>query len=116
MAMQRFQFHTAEDFEDARLTLHLASLAVQGQFGEARVRLEAATSLDRQLRVVCVDDAGVVGEALVRSFTKFLIEEFGPDGFEVTPGEKALAESSSAGTTTQPSNQGRNDGDATHGN
>ncbi|HPF38949.1 MAG TPA: hypothetical protein PK093_09920 [Phycisphaerae bacterium] len=84
MAMQRFKFKTEDEFEDARLTLHLASLAVQGMYGEARVRLETATFFDRQLRTVGVDDTGLVGESLVRSYTKFLLEEFGPDGFEVT--------------------------------
>jgi hypothetical protein len=65
------------------MSLHLAMLAVEGIFGEARVRLEAAYHLDEARRAIIVDGAMPVGATVAHVFTSFLLHEFGDEAFEV---------------------------------
>ena len=79
----RFEFEPAVPTAEAELTLHLALYAVEGLYGEARVRLEAAYRLDNSRTAILVDGGTEVGAALVKVFTRLLIREFGEDGFHV---------------------------------
>ena len=81
----RFEFAPAVPLTEAELTLHLAIYAVEGLYGEARVRLEASYRVDESRTTVLVDDGTEVGAALVKVFTRLLIREFGEDGFHVRP-------------------------------
>lgn len=79
----RFTFDKSVPLLDAEMSLHLAILAAEGLFGEARVRMEAGYHVDQSHRLITVDGTGCVGACIVRIFTAFLIREFGPDAFEV---------------------------------
>ncbi len=79
----RFEFEPSVVIAEAELTLHLATYAVEGLYGEARVRLEAAYRLDESRNDILVDGGTEVGAALVKVFTRLLLREFGQDGFHV---------------------------------
>jgi len=79
----RFELDKTVPLEEAEQSLHLAIIAVQGLFGQARVRLDAGYHLDEPRRVIVVDGTTAVGMSVVRVFTEFLLREFGWDGFEV---------------------------------
>lgn len=79
----RFEFEPTVPIIEAEMTMHLATYAVEGLYGEARVRLEAAYHLDDSHRSITVDGGTDVGAALVKVFTRLLIREFGEDGFRV---------------------------------
>ncbi len=79
----RFEFEPTVLLTDAEMSLHLAMYAVEGLFGEARVRLEASYHLDGARRSLTVDGGNEVGAAIVKVFTRLLIREFGEDGFHV---------------------------------
>ena len=81
----RFEFEPTVLLAEAELTLHLAMYAVEGLYGEARVRLEASYHLHGARRSITVDGSSEVGAALVKVFTRLLIREFGEDGFHVRP-------------------------------
>ncbi len=79
----RFEFEPLVSVESAELSLHLAMYAVEGLYGEARVRLDARYHLDEARRSSTVDGGTEVGAALVNVYTRLLIREFGEDGFHV---------------------------------
>jgi len=81
----RFEFEPLVPVESAELSLHLAMYAVEGLYGEARVRLDASYHLDEARRSITVDGGTEVGAALVKVYTRLLIREFGEDGFHVRP-------------------------------
>lgn len=81
----RFKFEPTVPLAEAELSLHLAAFAVEGLFGEARVRLEASYHLDDADRSITVDGGTEVGAALVKVFTRLLLREFGEEGFHVRP-------------------------------
>lgn len=79
----RFEFEPTVPLAEAEMSLHLAMYAVEGLYGEARVRLEAAYQLDETRSAILVDGGTEVGAALVKVYTRLLIREFGEDGFHV---------------------------------
>lgn len=79
----RFQFERSVLMAEAEMSLHLALFAVEGLFGQARVRLDAAYSIDEPRSVIVVDATTEVGAAVVRVFTSLLLHEFGGDSFHV---------------------------------
>jgi len=79
----RFTFLRGVDLTEAEATLHVAILATEGLFGEARVRMEASYHLDAPRAALLVEGGTAVGDAVVRIFTALLIKEFGADGFAV---------------------------------
>ena len=79
----RFEFEPTVPIVEAELTLHLAMYAVEGLYGEARVRLDASYHIDEARRAIAVDGGTEVGAALVKVYTRLLIREFGEDGFHV---------------------------------
>jgi len=79
----RFAFRPGVNLTEVEATLHLAILAGEGLFGEARVRMEVAYHLDAPQSVVLLDGHTSAGEAVVRVFTAFITREFGEDAFEV---------------------------------
>ena len=84
MSTHLFRFRNQDDLSDARLTLRLASVAVQGLYGEAVARLEAQYTVDRGASAIQIDGASEAGQALLRVFTKMLLEEFGDDEFSIS--------------------------------
>ena len=87
----RFEFEPAVPLTEAEMSLHLAMYAVEGLFGEARVRLEAAYHLDEARRTITVDGTAEVGAAIVKVFTRLVSREFGDDGFHVRRVEASSA-------------------------
>jgi hypothetical protein len=79
----KYEFGEGSDLRDVEDTLMLALLAAEGIFGEARVRLDGAYSIDREARTATVDAATAVGQVVNAVFTTFTIKEFGRDGFTV---------------------------------
>lgn len=95
----RFQFDPAVSLMDAEMSLHLAMIAIEGLFGEARVRLDACYHLDEARRSITVDGATEVGAAVVKTFTRLLSREFGEDAFHVRRVEASIAEAAQEKTT-----------------
>ena len=81
----RFELSPGVPLMDAELSLHLAMYAVEGLFGEARVRLETSYHVERTQRAIAVDAGTEVGAAIVRVFTRLLGREFGEEAFRVRP-------------------------------
>jgi len=79
----RFQFESDIPLDEAEMSLHLAIFAVEGLFGQARVRLDAGYALDVEAHALMIDAANEVGSTIVRVFTGLLVREFGEDAFEV---------------------------------
>ena len=79
----RFEMDKTVPLLEAEQSLHLALIAVQGLFGQARVRMDAAYHVNESRRVIVVDGTTEIGLALVRVFTEFLLREFGGEAFEV---------------------------------
>lgn len=79
----RFVFARTLDLSEAEQSLHLAMFAVEGLFGQARVRLEAAYEVIDDQRAITVDGATEVGAAIVKVYTGLLLREFGADAFRV---------------------------------
>jgi len=79
----RFEFEPSIQLTEAELSLHLALYAVEGLYGEARVRLDASYHLDEAGRGITVDCGTEVGAAVVQVFTRLLSREFGEDAFRV---------------------------------
>jgi len=79
----RYVFNDSVPIEEAEATLHLAILAAESLFGESRVRMDAAYSIDENARVCVIDAANEVGRSICHIFTGYLIREFGQDRFTV---------------------------------
>ncbi len=79
----RFEFQPTVSLAEAEMSLHLAIYAVEGLFGEARVRLETGYELDAASRVLVVSADGEIGASLVQVYTRLLTREFGEDAFHV---------------------------------
>ena len=79
----RYQFAESICLRDAEDTLLLALLAAEGIYGPARVRMDAAYTVDAPLRAIVVGSATQVGQDVSGVFTSFLTREFGPDAFRV---------------------------------
>ena len=91
-AAYRYKFNEGVDLLEAESTLHMSILAVEGLFGEARVRMDAAYSVDDTIRALIVDASTEVGQDLNAIFTAFIIREFGTDAFQVRLVDGAGAE------------------------
>ena len=79
----RFQFEPNVSHIEAEQTLHLSIFAVEGLFGQARVRMDASYYTDEPRRTFLVDGTTEIGDAVVRVFTSLLTRELGEDGFQV---------------------------------
>lgn len=86
----RFEFQPTVSLAEAEMSLHLAIYAVEGLFGEARVRLEANYQINTDKRAFVVNADNEVGLSLVQVYTRLLIREFGEDAFHVRRTEHAL--------------------------
>ena len=73
----RYRFDEGVDLHQAEETLLLSVLATEGLYGQARVRMDAAYSVDKALRAIIVDAGTDVGQALGAIFTAFILREFG---------------------------------------
>jgi len=72
----RYRFEAGIDLHAAEETLLLSILATEGLYGQARVRMDAAYSVDTAIRAIIVDAGTDVGQAVNCIFTAFLLEEF----------------------------------------
>lgn len=79
----RYVFKRCIPLQEAEATLHLAIVAAESLFGESRVRMDAAYTIDEDLRVCVVDASNEIGRSICRIFTGYLIREFGEDCFTV---------------------------------
>ncbi len=79
----RFEFDDRATREEAELTLHLATYAVEGLFGAARVRMDAGYHVDEPHHAITIDGTTDVGAALVQVFTSLALREFGEEAFRV---------------------------------
>ena len=83
MSAYQFDFEPKVSLTEAEMSLHLAMYAVEGLYGEARVRLESSYHIDESHRAITVDGGTEVGAAVVKVFTRLLGREFGEDAFRV---------------------------------
>ncbi len=79
----RYAFNETVPIEEAEATLHLAIIAAESLFGESRVRMDTAYTIDEGARVCVIDGSNEVGRSIGRIFTGYLIREFGQDRFMV---------------------------------
>jgi len=79
----RFTFSSDVPLDEAEATLQLATFAVEGLFGTARVRLDFAYHIDTDHRMVVVDGLKEVGAMVVQVFAGLLLREVGEDAFQV---------------------------------
>lgn len=79
----RFSFSPDVPLDEAEMTLQLATFAVEGLFGTARVRLDFGYHLDAAHRALLVDGSKEVGATVVQVFAGLLLREFGDDAFRV---------------------------------
>jgi len=86
----RFRLSSEVPLEEAEMSLQLATFAVEGLFGVARVRLEFAYHLDSPRQAILVDGTTEVGAAVIRVFTSLLLREFGEDAFQVERVNQAI--------------------------
>ena len=82
-AFYQFRVNPKIDFDEAEMTLQLALTALEGLYGEARLRLEARYSSKQPARTLTVDVRTAAGDALAQIFVNLMIKEFGPDSFSV---------------------------------
>lgn len=79
----RFSFSSDVPVDEVEMTLQLASFAVEGMFGMARVRLDFGYFVDAPHRTIFVDGTKEVGATIVQAFLGLLLREFGEDSFRV---------------------------------
>lgn len=79
----RFRFSPVVPLVEAEMSLQLATFAVEGLFGPARVRLDVGYHVDEPRKTILVDGTNEVGATVVRVFTGLLLREFGEDSFKV---------------------------------
>ncbi len=94
MTAFRFEFQPTVKLTEAEMSLHLAIYAIEGLFGEARVRLETGYELDAANRLLVVNADGEIGASLVQVYTRLLIREFGENAFHVRRVERASVQQS----------------------
>lgn len=81
----RFSFSSDVPLEEAEMTLQLATFAVEGLFGMARLRIDFSYHVDSARRTILVDGTTEVGAVVVQVFTGLLLREFGEDAFRMAP-------------------------------
>ena len=79
----RYKFRDEANLLEAESTLHVAILAAEGLFGEARVRMDAGYVIDPSIRTLVVDASTAVGQVVCGIFTALVLREFGQDAFNV---------------------------------
>jgi len=79
----RFQFSPDVDLSEAESTIRLSLLAVEGLFGEARVRTEVSYTVDPLRAEIRVIGDAPVGESVTQIVTSLLSHEFGRSAFTV---------------------------------
>jgi hypothetical protein len=79
----RFTWEPNVSLNEAELTLHLAGYAVEGLFGQTRVRLDFSYFVDAPRRTIFIDGTTEVGAAIVKVFMGLAFREFGENAFQV---------------------------------
>ena len=83
LQVYRYRFAPGVDLQEAEDTLLLAMLAAEGLLGEARVRMDAAYTVDESIRAIVVDASTVVGQIISTIFTTLVLREFGRQAVDV---------------------------------
>ncbi len=80
-----YRFRIGDDvpLDEARMSLDLATIVLEGLFSPAAVRLDARYHVNAETRSIVVDASTPVGRALVRVFATLLAREFGDAAFAV---------------------------------
>jgi len=73
----RYRFEAGIDLHAAEETLLLSILATEGLYGQARVKMDLAYSVDTAIRAIIVGAGTDVGQALNAIFTAFILRKFG---------------------------------------
>ncbi len=97
-AIYRFEFTETVVMSDVESTLQLAILGAEGLFGESRVRMDGAYSIDEQRRIIVIDARNEVGRSICQLFTGFLTREIGADAFRL----RSIQEGHSTAIDAQP--------------
>jgi len=79
----RYRFKEHIDPLDVEVTLHLAIIAAEGLYGEARVRMDAGYVIDESIFAIVVDASTAVGQVVCAMFTHFLLKQYGSGVFHV---------------------------------
>jgi len=80
----RFAISAGVPLHETEMTLHLATVAAEGLFGAAKLRLDFGYHVDAVRRVILVDGTKDAGSAVVKIFTSLMLREFGVDAFRVS--------------------------------
>ncbi|HEX3999767.1 MAG TPA: hypothetical protein VHX65_14545 [Pirellulales bacterium] len=87
----RFRLESEVPLDEAEMSLQLATFAVEGLFGVARVRLDLSYHLDEPRQAILIDGTNEVGAAVIRVFTSLLLREFGEDSFKIERVNSSMA-------------------------
>ena len=79
----KYKFLSGQALQEAEKTLLLAMIAVEGLYGECRVRMDAAYVVDEVLSTIAVDTSTAVGDDIASIFTAFIARELGQNKFFV---------------------------------
>lgn len=79
----RFKFPESLAKEVIESQLALAVIAAECNFGQPRVRINAAYCLSRETPQVAIDISSEVGEHIARVFTGLMIRQLGENDFTV---------------------------------
>jgi hypothetical protein len=79
----RISFSSKVPLDEAEMTLHLATFAVEGLFGAAQVRIDFSYHIDADRRAMYIDGSNDVGATVVQVYVGLLLREFGEDSFQV---------------------------------
>lgn len=79
----RYRFDRKVPPQGVEDSLFLAVLAAEGLHGSGRVKMDAVTRMDKELKRCVIDATTQVGQDIARIFTHFLIYEFGQKLFAV---------------------------------
>jgi len=79
----RFKFLSGPALREAEKTLLLATVAAEGLYGEARVRMDATYVVDKDLNTIAVDTSTAIGQDITSIFTAYITKELGQSKFIV---------------------------------
>jgi hypothetical protein len=79
----RFEFDDGVPLAEAEMTLHVAIAAVEGLYGQAKVRMDVAYRVKEDVRQILVDASTSAGGSLAEVFTSLAMREFGEDAVTV---------------------------------
>ncbi len=79
----KFKFLSGPALQEAEKTLLLSTVAAEGLYGEARVRMDATYVVDKDLNTITVDTSSRVGQDIASIFTAYITKELSQSKFIV---------------------------------